>query len=265
MIYGSTPIGGTNGTGTVYSLTTNGANFRVVRSFPASGATESGPPLRALLCSAGTIFGTTTVGGTNLTGTIFSLNTNGTGFAVIYNFSTNVSNTNFDGADPEGALILAGDTLYGTASAGGTHGNGTVFSINTNGSAFSTLWSFSKLNSATNVDGAGPRTGVVLGGAYLYGTGYYGGVNDNGTVFSLGVAPVISSLTLSGTNAILNGLNVIAGRAYTVLTSTDASLPVGLWNPVATNTFAGGGAFSVTATNAIVRDASEQFFLLETQ
>jgi uncharacterized repeat protein (TIGR03803 family) len=148
MIYGSTPIGGTNGTGTVYSLTTNGANFRVVRSLPASGVSESGPHLRGLLCSGGTIFGSTTVGGTNLSGTIFSLNTNGTSFTILYNFSTNVNNTNFDGADPEGALILVGDTLYGAASAGGAHGNGTVFSVNTNGSGFSTLWSFSKLNSA---------------------------------------------------------------------------------------------------------------------
>jgi hypothetical protein len=79
------------------------------------------------------------------------------------------------------------------------------------------------------------------------------------------VAPVISSLTLSGADAVLSGANVIAGHTYTVMTSTDVSLPVGLWKPVATNTFAGGGAFSLAATNAIMSGASDQFFFLQTQ
>src|SRR6185295_451787 len=34
-----------------------------------------------------------------------------------------------DGANPQAGLILSGDTLYGTASAGGISGNGTVFSL----------------------------------------------------------------------------------------------------------------------------------------
>src|SRR5437870_699505 len=38
-----------------------------------------------------------------------------------------------DGAQPFGGLVLAGNTLYGTAYVGGSSWNGTVFAVNTNG------------------------------------------------------------------------------------------------------------------------------------
>src|SRR5439155_7669597 len=37
--------------------------------------------------------------------------------------------TNSDGANPFGGLILSGNTLYGTATYGGSSGRGTVFSL----------------------------------------------------------------------------------------------------------------------------------------
>ena len=37
--------------------------------------------------------------------------------------------TNSDGANPVAGLILSGNTLYGTASQGGSSGRGTVFSL----------------------------------------------------------------------------------------------------------------------------------------
>src|SRR5207249_6160971 len=39
------------------------------------------------------------------------------------------SQTNSDGAFPIAGLILCGNTLYGTASSGGSSGSGTVFSL----------------------------------------------------------------------------------------------------------------------------------------
>ena len=39
------------------------------------------------------------------------------------------SNTNSDGANPYAGLTLSGNTFYGTAKAGGTNGDGTVFSL----------------------------------------------------------------------------------------------------------------------------------------
>ena len=95
-------------------------------------------------------------GGTNGNGTVFALNTNGMGFTVLHTFTATITdssfvNTNSDGANPDAGLILSGNTLYGTASAGGTYGNGTVFAVNTNGTGFTNLHSFRRLLPATEL------------------------------------------------------------------------------------------------------------------
>ena len=54
-------------------------------------------------------------------------------FTTLHSFTATdgVAGTNSDGANPYAGVItnLSGNTLYGTASAGGSSGNGTVFSI----------------------------------------------------------------------------------------------------------------------------------------
>src|SRR5262249_25240073 len=49
---------------------------------------------------------------------------------------------NTDGAFPAAGLVLSGNTLYGTAQAGGHWGNGVVFAVKADGSGFTTLRSF---------------------------------------------------------------------------------------------------------------------------
>ena len=77
-------------------------------------------------------------------------------FATVHNFTAVVFGTNGDGTTPITELILLGNTLYGTAYDGGTNGSGTVFAINTNGTGFSTLHTFTVLSgsNSTNSDGA---------------------------------------------------------------------------------------------------------------
>jgi uncharacterized repeat protein (TIGR03803 family) len=61
---------------------------------------------------------------------VFSVNTDGTGFTNLHNFtSTSSPGTNSDGAGPYASLLLSGNTLYGTTSGGGGFGYGTVFSL----------------------------------------------------------------------------------------------------------------------------------------
>jgi len=111
------------------------------------------------------MYGTANSGGTNGSGTVFAI-TNGA-FNLLRTFTALNLNTltNADGANPNGGLILSGGTLYGTASAGGAGGNGTVFSINTNGTGFNRLYSFTAVNPTTlaNPDGANPSAGLVRG------------------------------------------------------------------------------------------------------
>jgi len=179
VIYGATEFGGTNGTsyGSIYSVATNGSGFSQLYSF--SNPPDGEYPQGGLLLSAGTLYGTTHVGGTgsgsSAGGTLFKINTNGAGYAVLHSF-TNTP----DGAQPQCDLVLAGGLLYGTTASGGVSTKGTIFSINTNGGGYSVLYSFTN-----QPDAMGPNGGLALSGAMLYGTGSSGGSNNTGAIFEI--------------------------------------------------------------------------------
>jgi len=128
-----------------------------------------------LKLSDSTLYGAAAFGGYVGNGTLFKVNTDGSGFTNLYNF-TYTSN----GVNPHTRLILSGSTLYGTAQNGGSSGKGTVFAINTDGSSFTNLHSFSG-----GSDGAYPRAALVLSGNTLYGAVSEGGTSGAGTLFSV--------------------------------------------------------------------------------
>jgi uncharacterized repeat protein (TIGR03803 family) len=85
-------------------------------------------------------------------------------------------------------LVLSGNTLYGTTDSGGSPDNGTLFAINTDGTDYTNLYSFTATSGpypGTNSDGAYPWTGLVISGNTLYGTTTLGGASGNGTVFAV--------------------------------------------------------------------------------
>jgi uncharacterized repeat protein (TIGR03803 family) len=139
--YGTTEAGGTTnynaqtgiyGYGTVFKIRTNGT---LTTLFTFGGTNDGANPVAGLVQgNDGTLYGTTYGGGSSGNGTVFAIDTNGTGFATLYSFSSGGTNTsgvytNSDGANPKAGLLLSGDTLYGTTSAGGNSGDGTVFSL----------------------------------------------------------------------------------------------------------------------------------------
>jgi len=225
-LYGTTYQAGTNGWGTVFAINTNGNGFTTLHSFnggataSATPSSDGGNPAATLVLNGNTLYGTTEAGGTNGWGTVFALNTNGLGFITLHSFSpytfnavTQTLSTNTDGATPKAGLVLSGNMLYGTTSAGGTNGTGMVFAVNTNGPTTTTVYDFSATNGAsfTNHDGANPLSVLVLSGNTLYGTTQFGGTNGNGTIFAVntdgtGFAPlynfnpVVESSSLSYTN-----------------------------------------------------------------
>jgi len=196
-LYGTTISGGRGGGGTIFQVGTNGGNYSVIKNFTNSdGAT----PGAGLVLSGEVLYGTTESGGSSGNGTVFMVNTDGTSYTVLKSFPAlvpAVSGTNSDGAKPTGNLVLDGSTLYGTANGGGPSGNGTIFKINTDGPGFTVLKAFSALFQGTNnvsgnflihgtnIDGANPVTGLVLGGSTLYGTTFHGGISSNGVVFAI--------------------------------------------------------------------------------
>jgi uncharacterized repeat protein (TIGR03803 family) len=224
-LYGTAAdFGGSGSYGTVFSVETNGLGFRTVHSFTNVG--EGGSPAGALVLSGNTLFGTTVNGGS---GTVFAVNTNGTGFTNLHSFTGTLGDggivgagTNIDGSDPAIGLIVSGNTLYGTAQYGGSSGNGTVFAVNTNGTGFTNLHSFTgTLGDAgyygygTNSDGALPSAGLILSGNMLYGTAQFGGRWGDGTVFAVNT----NGTGFSTLYSLTNGTDGVAPNAGLILSA----------------------------------------------
>lgn len=199
-LYGTAQEGGPAGTGTLFSLSSGGSNFAVLHAFTATAYSpvyqsqtnsDGAYPTPGLILSGNTFYGTTEQGGASGSGTVFAVNSDGTGFTVLYNFSALSDGTNGDGAYPTGGLALSGGILFGTAKSGGNSGNGTVFAVNTNGVGFTNLHSFSggSPNASgggfVNSDGMAPEAGLALSNTTLYGTTTAGGSGGSGTIFSL--------------------------------------------------------------------------------
>src|ERR1019366_8418966 len=111
-LYGTASTGGSNGVGTVFSLSTNGL-FTPLWSFNATNGTY--PAGSLVQGSDGKLYGTASAGGTHDLGTVFSLSTNGS-------FNSLVSFDNTRGAYPSNGLVQAADgAFYGTAASGGTN------------------------------------------------------------------------------------------------------------------------------------------------
>jgi len=169
---GTAQESGSSGPGmTVFKVNTDGTGFAVLRRF--AGGSDGGQLSAGLVLSGSTLYGTTPFGGSSGKGTVFKINTNGTGYTVLKSFAGS------DGANPFAVLALSGGTLYGTTWNGGSSGKGTVFKVNTNGTGYTVLKSF------TGSDGWMPWGGLVVSGGTLYGTTYAGGDSSQGTVFKM--------------------------------------------------------------------------------
>lgn len=227
-LYGMTSGGGSSGAGTIFSINTDGSNFNLLRSFagadggnPSGSLTFSGSKLYgmtaetifsintdgsnfsllhsftggsgegsnargSLTLSGSKLYGMTVGGGANGQGTIFSVGTDGSGFDQLHAFAGGPA----DGTNPFGSLTLFGSKLYGTTLFGGASNGGTIFNVNTDGTGFNVLHSFA----GGLVDGNEPEGSLTLFGSKLYGMTTFGGVTDNGTVFS--ISPDGSDYTL---------------------------------------------------------------------
>ena len=175
-LYGTTEWGGSSGNGTVFKLNTDGTGYTVIQNFTDShsyGAWDF--PGAGVTVSAGVLYGATREGGSSGDGTVFKVNTDGTDYIVLKQF------TGSDGQGPLGTLVLSNSTLYGTTESGGSSGYGTVFKLNSDGTGYIVLKDFGL------IDGAGPEGALVLSGSTLYGTTLGGGSSNSsfGTVFQI--------------------------------------------------------------------------------
>jgi uncharacterized repeat protein (TIGR03803 family) len=196
-LYGTTYEGGSWRNGTVFRVNTDGTGFTNLHNFtlisgtyPSYSNSDGANPRAGLILSGNTLYGTTYIGGSGDSGTVFKINTNGMNFTTLHSFTPAdfPPYENSDGANPCAGLILSGNILYGTACNGGSSGVGTVFKVNTDGTGFTSLYSFTAQSAdypMPNSDGASPCAGLILSGNTLYGTTYQGGSSGVGTVFKI--------------------------------------------------------------------------------
>jgi uncharacterized repeat protein (TIGR03803 family) len=187
-LFGTTYFGG--GTsffpasyGTVFSLRVDGTGFNVLYSF---GSGSDGDPQAGVAVSDGTIYGITP-------SLVFKLSSSGESFWILHRFDAPGVNTS--------GLTLSANTLYGT--------DGTLFAVNTDGTGFTNLYSFTPTAPSgappffsTNTDGASPAGQLILSGRTLYGTTEMAGSGGSGTVFKLWLSPPLAVLA-AGSDLVL--------------------------------------------------------------
>jgi uncharacterized repeat protein (TIGR03803 family) len=231
--------------GSVFKMNTDGTGYALLKRF--TGGTDGAQPWSPPVLSGATLYGTTSSGGvTNKdfpfgAGTIFKIQTDGSGYTILKAFTGGG-----DGAIPDsGALLLSGTTFYGTTHAGGLtnaaniSGAGMVFKLNTDGSGYSVLKS---LNPDT--DGACPAYApLVLADGTLYGTTWEGNlfkVQPDGSGFAVLYRSVNDDganawgpMALSGTTLYGAGNNKIFkinldGSGFTILKRSKDDWPAGV-------------------------------------
>jgi uncharacterized repeat protein (TIGR03803 family) len=134
MLYGTTNGGGAGGLfgGTVFAVNPKNGKEPVVHSFPfcdEQGCPDGDEPTDSLIEVKGILYGTTYNGGANefYAGTVFSLDPKTRMENVIYSFCAQQNCA--DGDEPVANLVNVKGVLYGTATGGGSHNLGVVFSL----------------------------------------------------------------------------------------------------------------------------------------
>jgi uncharacterized repeat protein (TIGR03803 family) len=171
-LYGVTSGGGATGCGTVFKVEPGGAET-VLYSFCSNGARDGAEPSGNLVMDAkGNLYGTTRIGGSGGSGTVFKVDPSGTE-TLLHNFCTRGGSRCTDGEEPSGGMVMdAAGNLYGTTEVDfGPKGTGTgaVFKLTPTGKETTLyLFSFAK--------GEVPTGGLIRDAAgNLYGTTTYGG------------------------------------------------------------------------------------------
>jgi len=189
-LYGTTVYDGAWALGTVFVMTPDGVSGYTTTTLHEFSGPDGATPLAPLImASDGLLYGTTSAGGDNASGTVFRIDALGN-FELLHSFSGG------DGKSPDCRLFEASDGfLYGTTPSGGTHGAGTAFRMALDGSLTS-------LQSFTNTQGR-PAGGVVQASDGLFYGPALGGDILRGTVYRM---------TASGAVTVLHEFSGVDGR-----------------------------------------------------
>lgn len=164
-LYGMTSSGGANGFGVLFQY--DPVTDVYTKKIDFAGTTNGRSPKGELMqASDGTLYGMTSLGGTNNKGTIFQYDPTTNALTKKFDFDGTIS-----GSTPYGTLTEAADGMfYGMTSDGGTSNAGVLFQYDP------TTTTFTKKLDFTGANGAYPQGSLMQAGdGKLYGTTYLGG------------------------------------------------------------------------------------------
>lgn len=229
FLYGMTESGGINSDGVIYKIKPDGSEFSVLYNFKQD--TTGFMPLGSLITDGTYLYGMTTGGGINNSGTIFKIKSDGTDYAKLLDFSstsghlpygslslyndylygmtrlgnifriktdgTEFSNIyNFDIVDLHGTLLVVGNELIGTTFNGGQFNYGSIFKINPDGTNYHQIHEFTD-----SINGVLTCDMLYFENNVLYGMTTGGGINKDGTVFKI-------DLVLENINTVYSSIEV---------------------------------------------------------
>ncbi len=191
--YGTTNVGNNNCgfdniCSTIFKITPSGT-FTQLYSFPFNSFFNSTYATGLAVGNDGYLYGAAVQTGIGH-GEVFKINTSGTTFTAVYDFTGGA-----DGANPYAGLLLANNgNFYGVAANDGADGFGELYEISSAGK-FLTVAAFN------GTDGAYPSAPLMQNtNGTIYGDTSQGGeVTNTGTFFKLpGLKPFVSLLPASG-------------------------------------------------------------------
>ena len=205
IFYGSTSNGGNLsecfgiGCGTLFKMTSAGT-LTTLRDFCSKSGCDDGAVIYDALKQGpdGNYYGTTWGGGPADGGTVFKITPRGK-LTTLYSFCVIDYPYCGDGNSPIALVLGVDGNFYGTTAYGGAYGEGSVYQITTSGT-LTTIYSFCTQIACT--DGATPRDGLTLGSdGNFYSTTYYGGANNQGTIFRITPSGALHTLhSFNGTD-----------------------------------------------------------------
>jgi uncharacterized repeat protein (TIGR03803 family) len=184
--------------------------LQVIYNFAGGSGDGANPVGPLLIDDRGSLYGTTTNGGSADDGTIFKISRRGQE-SVLHVFT----GTSGDGSHPLGGVIADQSfNLYGATSGGGTNGLGVVFKLAPTG-AETILHTFQGI--CCGSDGSFPYTSLVVGKqGNMFGTTMKGGnSSDLGTVFRI---------TPAGTESLIHAFSGATARVQSAVELSGTSI-----------------------------------------
>lgn len=169
QLFGATTKGGTHNEGVIFKVNSDGSNFSIIYNFIQASVEH-------MIVDGNVLYGSSmsadndSINGSGEVGFIFKINTDGTSFTKLYQF------TGTTGSILKGKLLKIGDYLYGVTAYGGSFANGIIYKIKKDGTDFSVVYNSEQqgLNS------------IITDGTSLYCTTDFGGnPSGNGSILKV--------------------------------------------------------------------------------